>query len=83
MEALGEDHPSSGIHTNRQLILGARHLRRVLAEWVTHFNGGRPHQGIEQRIPSQPLPPNLGDLSGRFVACPVLGGLHHDYRRAA
>lgn len=34
------------------LILGEDHLRRVLAEWVTHFNGGRPHQGIGQRIPS-------------------------------
>ena len=27
------------------LLLGEDHLRRVLAEWVGHFNGGRPHQG--------------------------------------
>ena len=35
------------------LLLGEDHLRRVLAEWVGHFNGGRPHQGIGQRIPNQ------------------------------
>jgi len=35
------------------LILGEDHLRRVLAEWVGHFNGGRPHPGIGQRIPNQ------------------------------
>ena len=30
--------------------VGQDHLRRVVAEWVGHFNGGRPHQGIGQRI---------------------------------
>ena len=33
------------------LFLGEDHLRRVLAEWVGHFNGGRPHQGIGQPDP--------------------------------
>ena len=65
------------------LILGERHLRRVLAEWVQHFNGGRPHQGIRQRIPSRQKPPGRGETHGSVLACPVLGGLHHDYRRAA
>ena len=65
------------------LILGEDHLRRVLAEWVGHFNGGRPHQGIGQRIPNQRQRPGRADPHGRIVAFPVLGGLHHDYRRAA
>jgi transposase InsO family protein len=34
------------------LILGERHLRRVLAAYVAHFNRGRPHQGIGRRIPT-------------------------------
>ena len=65
------------------LILGEDHLRRVLTEWVGHFNGGRPHQGIRQRIPSRRQPPGRAEPLGSIVAFPVLGGLHHDYRRAA
>ena len=65
------------------LILGERHLSRVLADWVRHFNGGRPHQGIEQRIPSQLVRPGSADLSRRIVVSSVLGGLHHEYDRAA
>ena len=65
------------------LILGEDHLRRVLAEWVPYFNAGRPHQGIGQRIPSQPRLPDHTAPGGTIVARPVLGGLHHDYRRAA
>ena len=65
------------------LLLGEDHLRRVLAEWVGHFNGGRPHQGIGQRIPNQRQRPGRVEPCRRIVAFPVLGGLHHDYRRAA
>ena len=65
------------------LILGEDHLRRVLAEWVRYFNAGRPHQGIGQRIPSEPRLPDHTTLDGPIVARPVLGGLHHDYRKAA
>jgi hypothetical protein len=65
------------------LILGEDHLRRVLAEWVPYFNAGRPHQGIGQRIPSPPRLPDPTAPGGPIVARPVLGGLHHDYRRAA
>ena len=68
---------------NHVLILGEDHLRRVLAEWVAHFNRGRPHQGIGQRIPSEPRLPGHAEPRGTVVAFPVLGGLHHDYRRAA
>ena len=65
------------------LLLEEDHLRRVLAEWVGHFNGGRPHQGIGQRIPNQRQRPGRVEPCRRIVAFPVLGGLHHDYRRAA
>jgi transposase InsO family protein len=67
------------------LILGERHLRRVLAEYVAHFNGARPHQGIGQRIPASnaaPAPPARADARRGVIGVPVLGGLHHQYRRA-
>jgi transposase InsO family protein len=68
------------------LILGERHLGRVLAAYVTHFNEARPHQGIEQRIPAYIAaapPPGSTDTTPGVIAVPVLGGLHHEYRWAA
>ncbi|MBN2195260.1 MAG: transposase [Polyangiaceae bacterium] len=64
------------------IVLGEAHLRTILLEWVTHFNRGRPHQGIAQRVPVPVAEPFDGE-SGRVVAIPVLGGLPHEYRRAA
>lgn len=64
------------------IILGEAHLRSVLREYVAHFNGGRPHQGIAQRVPS-PGPDDVCGSTATIVATPVLGGLHHEYRRAA
>jgi putative transposase len=63
------------------LILSERHLRRIVTEYVTYFNHARPHQGINQRIPYDP--PLPADPAGEMVGVPVLGGLHHDYRRQA
>jgi putative transposase len=64
------------------VILGERHLHVVLSEYVAYFNGRRPHQGLEQRVPA-PQPVDGSAAKGKVVAIPVLGGLHHDYRRAA
>ncbi len=36
---------------DRVLIVGERHLHRVLQEYVSYFNHARPHQGIGQRLP--------------------------------
>ena len=62
------------------ILPGERHLHRVVKEYVAYFNDARPHQGIGQRIPGEPEP-SAGQ--GEIIAFPVLGGLHHDYRRAA
>jgi putative transposase len=66
------------------IILSERHLRRLVHEYVDYFNHVRPHQGIG-RIPD-PLNADGSDesqLHHPVIAVPVLGGLHHDYRRAA
>ncbi len=33
------------------LIAGRRHLEYVLSEFVEHYQGARPHQGLGQRAP--------------------------------
>ncbi len=68
--------------------LSEKHLGRILAEWVTHYNQGRPHLSLGPRIPEPPavfLPPqDHGRHSSapdcKLAARAVLGGLHHEYR---
>jgi hypothetical protein len=68
------------------LIAGPRHLRTVLDEYVAHYNHHRPHRARNLRPPD----------SGGYVTVPVtslatarirrrnvLGGLIHEYERAA
>jgi len=65
-------------------ILQEKQLQRVLTAYVQYFNQARPHQGIKQQIPERyrELVP-LDHQGGKILALPVLGGLHHDYRRSA
>ena len=66
------------------LILTPSHLRRIVVEYVAYFNRARPHQGIDQRIPEwQGQPPIEGTSFNRIIAQPLVGGLHHHYRRVA
>ena len=65
--------------------LNERHLRRVLAEWVAHYNGERPHSALGPGVPDDTA--RRATVTGhdllpgyRVVARPRLGGLHHDYR---
>ncbi|HEY5375688.1 MAG TPA: integrase core domain-containing protein [Polyangiaceae bacterium] len=65
------------------VVLGERHLSRVLKEYCfRYFNTARPHQGLEQRVPTPRVLRRRTDPAG-VIAIPVLGGLHHDYRAAA
>src|SRR5262245_63931610 len=67
------------------ISLNERHVRSVLAEWVAHYNRGRPHASLGPGIPDPPhdwfAPTSDGHRireGYRVVAKPVLGGLHHD-----
>jgi putative transposase len=66
------------------LILHEKQLQRVLSVYVYYFNRARPHQGIRQQIPEQQAGSVPADhAAGKVISFPVLGGLHHDYRRSA
>jgi Integrase core domain len=64
------------------LILGERHLRKILAEYTRHYNGHRPHQGLQQKLPLR-QPGHPVDISVRIERRQILGGLISEYRRAA
>lgn len=68
--------------SDRMLIYGERHLRSVLGEYSSHYNGHRPHQSRQQR------PPDHDDRASPSLKLPVqrrevLGGVINEYYRAA
>ncbi|MFQ5409559.1 MAG: integrase core domain-containing protein [Anaerolineales bacterium] len=67
---------------DHELVLGREQLQRVVAAYIDYYNRSRPHQGIEQRMPTffhySPERP-----TGKVTSVPILGGLHHSYSRAA
>jgi len=68
--------------TDRMLIFGERHLRTIMADYETHYNGRRPHRSRQLRPPRPDHP--VADLSNeRIQRRPVLGGLINEYERAA
>ena len=73
-------------HLDFMISLNERHLRRLLTEWVIHYNKGRPHSSLGPGMPhpSVALPvasPSRHQIphDHRVVTKPVLGGLHHEY----
>jgi putative transposase len=68
--------------TDRMLIFGERHLRRVLAEYAAHYNTQRPHRALQLR-PPRPGSPVPQPAPARIRRRPVLGGLINEYEPAA
>ncbi len=65
---------------NKLFIFNQAHLRHVLSGYIAYYNTARPHQGLEQHMPIPgPAPARTG-----IVCCRrLLGGIIHDYYRAA
>jgi putative transposase len=64
------------------LIFGRSHLQRVLDAYAEHYNRARPHRSIDLR-PPDPAPSVEGVASSRVRRRDILGGLIHEYKRAA
>jgi transposase InsO family protein len=67
--------------------LNEQHVRRVLAQWVAHYNHGRPRASVGPGIPDpqgettrERAHDHRLPVGFRVVAKPLLGGLHHEYR---
>jgi putative transposase len=65
------------------LIFGRRHLDRVLANYVRHYNAERPHRGIELRVPDRQSHVDPVGVVPKIKRRDLLGGLIHEYYSAA
>jgi hypothetical protein len=63
------------------LIWNRRHLERVLTAYVAHYNRARPHRGIDLEVPA--VTDEVPLHAGSIERIDVLGGLIHEYQRAA
>jgi putative transposase len=70
---------------DRSLIVNEHHLRRVLTEYMAHYNTARPHRSLGQLAPAQAptRPPEINLAEHRIRRKQVLGGLIHEYQIAA
>ena len=67
---------------NHLIVLGERHLRRILRSYVDYYNETRTHLSLDKDAPEgRPIqPPD----QGKVIEHKHVGGLHHEYiRRAA
>ena len=65
--------------TDHLVVLGERHLLRLVREFQNLYNDDRPHMSLAGDAPKGRVvePPD----SGTVVALPRVGGLHHRYVR--
>ena len=59
------------------VVIGERHLLRILAKYVEYYNETRTHLSLAKDAPTarRTHPPSLG----RAIEVPRVGGLHHEY----
>ncbi|MBF0188283.1 MAG: transposase [Magnetococcales bacterium] len=63
------------------IVLNREHLRRILSSYIEYYHGQRTHLSLKKDYPVTreiQLP-----TSGKIIAHPILGGLHHQYKRVA
>ena len=63
------------------IILGERHLRRILQSYVDYYHDSRTHLSLAKYFPEprEVQPPEMGEV----IELPQVGGLHHRYERRA
>ena len=64
---------------NRVIVLSEQRLRELLADYLEYYHHSRTHMGLGKDTPVTRPVQLMGP--GEIVSTPVLGGLHHQYRR--
>jgi putative transposase len=63
------------------IVLGERHLRRILASYFAYYHRSRTHLSLKKDAPASRAV--MSPETGEVVELPVVGGLHHRYERRA
>ena len=63
------------------IVLNERHLRRLLSAYVDYYHRSRTHLALDKDAPDPRAVTAVE--TGRVVALPAVGGLHHRYERRA
>ena len=63
------------------VVLGERHLLRLVREYARYYNHDRPHMSLSGDAPATRVVQRPG--AGKVIALPRVGGLHHRYLRQA
>jgi transposase InsO family protein len=63
------------------IVFNKLHLKRLLRAYFSYYHTARTHLALGKQCPEQ-RPVEQPDL-GTVIALPHVGGLHHEYRRAA
>ena len=66
---------------NRVIVINERHLRRILTDYFHYHHHARAHLSLDRNSPV-PREVELPER-GKVTSIPMVGGLHHRYRRAA
>ena len=66
---------------NHVIVLNERHLRSILRDYFSYYHTARTHLSLDKQCP-KPRAVQLPN-QGKIGSVPHLGGLHHEYRRAA
>jgi putative transposase len=66
---------------NHVLVLGERHLRRILTRYLVYYHQARTHLALDKDAPD--FRPIELPVAGKIVQLPEVGGLHHRYLREA
>ena len=73
--------------TDRMLVVGERHARVIMAEYIGHYNTGRSHQGygLDLRAPDDDAPNVIPfpTLPHQIRRRQLLGGLINEYHQPA
>jgi transposase InsO family protein len=59
------------------VVLGEKHLRRILKSYVGYYNETRTHQSLDKDAPHSRPVQRIGHIKSHAL----LGGLHHQYVR--
>jgi transposase InsO family protein len=63
------------------IILGERHLKRILSSYVRYYHSTRTHLSLDKDAPDGRAVQS--PAKGTVVELPRVGGLHHEYVRLA